>query len=130
MKPVLLIASCAVCVLVARSAETNTLDIQKMIVAVAKADGELKGIPFADVVMATTGKRVLAFEQKNEADRELLLKIGSASNEDGAGFFDIGRVVKDRAPVEHRSRVEASEKSIRCNGLRRIVGVTVRIRFM
>ncbi len=81
MKPVLLMAYCAVCVFSARPAETNTLDLQKMIVAVAKADGELKGIPFADVVMATTGKRVLAFDQKNDADRELLSKIGSAMDE-------------------------------------------------
>ena len=52
-----------------------------MIVAVMKADGELKGIPFADVVKATTGKRILALDKKNEADCELLAKIGTALDE-------------------------------------------------
>jgi hypothetical protein len=63
------------------SAETNKTDIQKLIVAVSEAGGELKGIPFADVIKATTGKRILAFDQKNEVDRELLSKIGSAMDE-------------------------------------------------
>ncbi len=59
-------------------AETNKADVQKMIVAVSQAGGELQGIPFADVLKATTGKRVLPFDLKNEADRELLGKIGVA----------------------------------------------------
>jgi len=63
------------------SAETNKADVQKLIVAVSEAGGELKGIPFADVIKATTGKRILAFNQKNEVDRELLSKIGLAMDE-------------------------------------------------
>ncbi len=62
-------------------AETNKTDVQKMIVAVSEAGGELKGIPFADVIKATTGKRILAFDKNDEADRELLSKIGTALDE-------------------------------------------------
>jgi hypothetical protein len=63
------------------AADTNKSDVQKMIIAVSEAGGELKGIPFADVIRATTGKRILAFDLKNEADRELLSKIGLAMDE-------------------------------------------------
>ncbi len=62
----------------ASAAETKQSDTSKLIVAVAEAGGELRGIPFTDVVKATTGKRILAFDRKNDADRELLAKIGSA----------------------------------------------------
>ena len=65
----------------ASAAETDKADLQKMIVAVSQADGELKGIPFADVIKATTGKRILAFDKNSEADRELLSKIGTALDE-------------------------------------------------
>ena len=81
MKLVLLIAHCLVWVFAARSAETNTIERQKLIVSVASADGELQGIPFAEVVLATTGKRVLSLDQKNEGDRLLLSKIGRAMDE-------------------------------------------------
>lgn len=81
MKRAWLILPFALGISAAHSAETNAPDLQKMIVAVAKADGELKGIPFADVVAATTGKRVLPFDLKNEADRSLLSKIGHAMDE-------------------------------------------------
>ncbi len=63
------------------AADTNKADAAKVIVAVAQADGELKGIPFADVVKATTGKKILSFDLTNEADRELLAKIGAAMDE-------------------------------------------------
>ena len=78
MKRYFLIACTIVFALEASAAETNKADVQKMIVAVAEAGGELKGIPFADVIKATTGKRILAFDQNSEADRKLLSKIGTA----------------------------------------------------
>ena len=78
MKFFLAITVCAIWTFNASTAETNQPDIDKLIVAVAEAGGELKGIPFADVVKATTGKRILAFDRKNEADQELLALIGRA----------------------------------------------------
>ncbi|MEO6035224.1 MAG: hypothetical protein ABIQ35_08220 [Verrucomicrobiota bacterium] len=81
MKHALLIAFCLHAIFAAHSADTNTTDVQKMVVAVARADGELKGIPFAEVVMATTGKRILPFDESKESDRQLLSKIGSALDE-------------------------------------------------
>jgi len=81
MKLFFQMACLAVVAINATAAETNDLDLHKMIVAVAEADGELKGIPFAEVVLATTGKRILPLDKKSEADRELLAKIGSALDE-------------------------------------------------
>ena len=82
MKRILfLIAFITVLTFVAGAAETNKANIQKLIVAVSEAGGELKGIPFADVIKATTGKQIVAFDTKNEIDRELLSKIGSAMGE-------------------------------------------------
>ncbi|MEP6663720.1 MAG: hypothetical protein ABJC04_08655, partial [Verrucomicrobiota bacterium] len=63
------------------AAETNKVVIRQMVRAVAAADGELSGIPFKDIVEATTGKKILPFDLKEEADRELLSKIGLAMDE-------------------------------------------------
>jgi len=81
MKIIFQILCCAMIGFRASAAETDKADLQKMIVAVSQADGELKGIPFADVIKATTGKRILAFDKNSEADRELLSKIGTALDE-------------------------------------------------
>ncbi len=81
MKNFLQLACWAILAFSASAAETNKAETGKLIVAVAEAGGELKDIPFADVVKATTGKRILPFDQKNDADRELLAKIGLALDE-------------------------------------------------
>ena len=81
MKNFLQIACWAILAFSASAAETNKSDISQLIVAVVEAGGELKEIPFADVVKATTGKRILSFDQKSDADRELLAKIGLALDE-------------------------------------------------
>lgn len=82
MKKLLLSFACAACFgLVARAADTNHVDIGQAVLAVAKADRELKEIPFAEVVKAATGKRILPFDLNNETDRELLSKIGAAMDE-------------------------------------------------
>ena len=74
----ILVAVCSAVVAFQAVAESNRTEIHKAVVGVAQAGGELKGVPFADVIHATTGKRILPFDSKNEADRELLAKIGSA----------------------------------------------------
>ena len=66
---------------ISNAAETNHVDIGQAVLAVAKADRELKEIPFAEVVKAATGKSILPFDLKSEADREVLSKIGSALDE-------------------------------------------------
>jgi hypothetical protein len=82
VKKLLLSFACAVCFgLVSKAADTNRMDVGQAVLAVAKADRELKEIPFAEVVKAATGRRILPFDLKNENDRELLSKIGAAMDE-------------------------------------------------
>lgn len=81
MKTFFLVASLAFLASVSLASETNKLGVSEMIRAVAASDRELKEIPFAQVVEATTGKRIIAFDPKSETDKELLGKIGAAMDE-------------------------------------------------
>ncbi len=44
-------------------------------------DRQLRGIPFSEVILDTTGKRVQAFDSKNEIDRRVVKQISSALDE-------------------------------------------------
>ncbi len=44
-------------------------------------DGELRGIPFSEVILDTTGKRVLAFNPSDETDARVVKLIGTALDE-------------------------------------------------
>ena len=43
--------------------------------------GQLRGIPFSEVILDTTGKRVLPFDSKNEIDQRVVKQISSALDE-------------------------------------------------
>jgi hypothetical protein len=82
VKKLLLSFAFAACFgLASKAVDTNHVDIRRAVLAVAKADRELKEIPFAEVVTAATGRRILPFDLNNEIDRELLSKIGAAMDE-------------------------------------------------
>jgi hypothetical protein len=44
-------------------------------------ESQLRGIPFSEVIMDATGKRVLAFDPKAEVDRRVIKRIGDALDE-------------------------------------------------
>jgi hypothetical protein len=44
-------------------------------------ESQLRGIPFSEVIMDATGKRVLAFDPKAEVDRRVIKRIGGALDE-------------------------------------------------
>jgi hypothetical protein len=44
-------------------------------------DRQLRGIPFSEVIFDATGKRVLAFDPQNEADRRVVKQISAACGE-------------------------------------------------
>src|SRR5436189_3126326 len=44
-------------------------------------DAQLRGIPFSEVIFDATGKRVLAFDPKNETDGRVLKQISTALDE-------------------------------------------------
>jgi hypothetical protein len=52
--------------------------IAAAVASLLEADAELNGVPFGDVILAATGKRVLPLNLTNAPDRELLAKISGA----------------------------------------------------
>ena len=59
------------------AAETNK-NVRALVSVLRDSEAELRGIPFAEVVQAATGKRVIPFHSTNDVDRALLAKIGTA----------------------------------------------------
>ncbi|HKS31797.1 MAG TPA: hypothetical protein VJR28_05260 [Chthoniobacterales bacterium] len=57
------------------SAEKAAVDA--LIPWLLQEDAELRGIPFSEVIFDATGKRVLAFNPKNETDRRVLKQLSS-----------------------------------------------------
>jgi hypothetical protein len=52
--------------------------IDELIPWLLHEDGELRGVPFSEVIFDTTGKRVLPFDPKDESDQRVLKHISSA----------------------------------------------------
>ena len=51
--------------------------VDQLIPWLLQEDRELREIPFSDVILDATGKRVLAIDQKSEADRRVIKQISS-----------------------------------------------------
>lgn len=53
-------------------------DVKSVVTTLMSEDAELKGVPFSEVVLAATGRRVLPLNVTNAADRELVGRISGA----------------------------------------------------
>jgi hypothetical protein len=66
----------------ANLAQTGPADrqppVDQLIPWLLREDGELRSIPFSEVIFDTTGKRVLPFNPKNETDQRVLKHITAA----------------------------------------------------
>jgi hypothetical protein len=60
---------------------TERSPVDALIPWLLQEDAELRGIPFAEVIFDATGKRVLAFNPKNETDARALKQISSVLDE-------------------------------------------------
>ena len=60
---------------------TEKAAVDALIPWLLQEDAELRGIPFREVIFDTTGKRVLAFNPKNEIDGRVLKQISSVLDE-------------------------------------------------
>ena len=60
---------------------TDKTAVDALIPWVLQEDAQLRGIPFSEVIFDATGKRVLAFNPKNETDGRVLKQISSALDE-------------------------------------------------
>ena len=83
-----------------RADETS---VDQTIVSVLRADQELREVPFGDVVLAATGKHVLAIEAGKESDRRVVKSISEVLN------AVMERMNADDSPVQNVGRInEAS----------------------
>ena len=55
--------------------------VDQLIPWLLNEDRQLRGIPFSEVIFDVTGKRVLAFDPQNEADRRVVKQISAACDE-------------------------------------------------
>ena len=62
-------------------------------------DRQLRGIPFSEVIVDVTGKKVLPFDPKNEADQRVIKGIGAACDE------TIKRLNASDSPIQKISRI-------------------------
>src|SRR6266513_5403719 len=60
---------------------TEKAAVDALIPWLLQEDAQLRGIPFGEVIFDSTGKRVLAFNPKNETDGRVLKQISSALDE-------------------------------------------------
>ncbi len=61
--------------------ETTPVPVDKLIPWLLDENQQLRGVPFAEVIFDTTGKRVLAADSKNENDMRVIKQISAALDE-------------------------------------------------
>jgi hypothetical protein len=76
-----LLAVLSLFVTLARGEEPAESLVRQLTPWLMRADQELREIPFGEVILAATGKRVLALDRTSEADRRVILEIGKALTE-------------------------------------------------
>jgi len=65
----------------AAPSSTEKAPVDALIPWLLQEDAQLRGIPFGEVIFDATGKRVLAFNPKNETDGRVLKQISSVLDE-------------------------------------------------
>jgi hypothetical protein len=68
-------------VTLAQSAPPTNAPVDRLIPWLLDEDRQLRGIPFTEVIFDATGKRVLAFDSKNEIDQRIVKGIRAACDE-------------------------------------------------
>ena len=64
-----------------KTATNAKLPVDQLIPWLLREDGELRGIPFSEVIKDTTGKQVLAFDAADETDARVMKEIRVALDE-------------------------------------------------
>lgn len=76
-----------------------TSPVDTLIPWLLKEDGELRGIPFSQVILDTTGKRVLACDPKNEINARVVKQISTALDE------VVKRINAPDSPIQNIARI-------------------------
>ena len=94
-------------------AEENKSDASEFIGWLLKEDRDLKGIPFSEVLAATTGKKILPVDP--EADKAWLEKLGTALDRTLAKLNDPAHPMHAAGRINEASRFIEDELLIECN---------------
>ena len=95
-------------------AEDKKSDAESFIGWLLQEDRDLTGVPFADVVKATSGKKVLPLDAGSSADRELLEKLGRALDE------VLNRMNQPDSPAQKQKRINEVSSHFE-NEIRRVL---------
>src|SRR4029450_4303992 len=83
----------------ARATVSSNSPVDQLIPWLLNEDRQLRGIAFSQVIFDATGKRVLAFDPQNEADRRVVKQISTAWDETmkrlnapGSGIQNVERI--------------------------------------
>jgi hypothetical protein len=77
--------------------------VDQLIPWLLNEDNRLRGIPFAEVILDTTGKRVLAVNLNSETDRRVINKIGAACDETMKRMNAPGTAIQNVSPINEVS---------------------------
>jgi hypothetical protein len=83
----------------AASPEKANASVQELIPWLLDENRQLSGIAFSEVILATTGKRVLSFDLQSESDQRLIKQISGALDEVTA------RMNAPESPVQQVGRI-------------------------
>jgi hypothetical protein len=61
--------------------QSSSPSVDQLIPWLLNEDRQLRGIPFSEVILDVTGKKVLPIDQKNEVDRRVIKQISAALDE-------------------------------------------------
>jgi hypothetical protein len=75
------------------------LAIDQLIPWLLDEESQLRGIPFGEVILDATGKRVLPFDPKSQIDRRVIKRIGTALDE------TLKRMNVENSPVQNIKRI-------------------------
>lgn len=88
---------------VASAQNASKPPVDQLVPWLLREDHELREIPFSQVIFAATGKRLLAIDPKNEADRRVIKNVSAVLNE------VMKRTNAPESPVQNVARInEAS----------------------
>lgn len=74
-------------------ATIDAADVKQLVRQLMQVRDELKGIPFAEVVEANTGKKLLAIDRRSSTDRRIVAAVSAAA----------GRVMKTVSDSDHEA---------------------------
>src|SRR5947208_8325200 len=73
--------------------------VDQLIPWLLSEDRQLRGIPFSEVIVDVTGKKVLAFDPKNEVDQRVVKAISAACDE------TVNRLNAPNSAIKHIARI-------------------------